>query len=248
MEKFAVITGVSKGLGRALSEEFKKHGYKIIGISRNRGEANPDYFIPADLTKKEDIDRIFTEITKITDKVDVLINNAGIGIYEKWENISEEDLRKVFELNFFAVVFLTQKLLPLLKKSKGTIINVSSVAGKIYVPYMGAYCTTKYALNAFSDSLRAELQKDNVHVLNLIVGRISTGFSSRALGSRKPPETPAGSATPEDFAKAVYKAFIQKKREITYPWWYKPLIWLANKFPSIYDSKVLEKWESQDSV
>lgn len=248
MEKFAVITGVSKGLGKALTEEFQKHGYKIIGISRNKGKANPDYFIPADLTKKEDIDRIFTEITKITDKVDVLINNAGIGIYEKWENISEEDLRKVFELNFFAVVFLTQKLLPLLKKSKGTIINVSSVAGKIYVPYMGAYCATKYALNAFSDSLRAELQKNNVHVLNLIVGRISTGFSSRALGSKKPPETPACGATPEDFAKAVYKAFIQKKREITYPWWYRPLIWLVNKFPSIYDRKALEKWESQDSV
>ncbi len=240
MKKVAVITGVSKGLGKALSDVFKKNGYTVIGISRTYCD-NADVSIQADLSDSKDVERAAEEINKNTDKIDVLINNAGVGLYESWEEMSMKDLRKLFEVNFFSVVYLTKILLPQIKKSKGSIINVSSVAGKLYVPYMGGYCASKYALNAFSDSLRAELIKDNVHVLNLIVGRINTGFSSRAMGSKKPPETPFGS-TPEKFAEAVFKAYKNRKREIVFPGWYKYFIWLSKLFPDIYDKKAYEKW------
>ncbi len=242
MDRVALITGVSKGLGKSLALEFKKHGFKICGVSRTKPDINIDLYLQADLTQKEDINRVYNRFFENFSRIDILINNAGIGIYESWKDIKEEDLRKVYELNFFSYVFLTQKFLDNLIKTKGTIINVSSVAGKLYVPYMGAYCSSKYALNAFSDSLRAELKPYGVHVLNLIVGRINTGFSTRALGSLKPPSTPF-SQSPENFAKAVYKAYKKRKREITFPFWYKFFIFFGNLFPNLYDSLALKSWE-----
>ncbi|SNZ02256.1 Short-chain dehydrogenase [Persephonella hydrogeniphila] len=239
MGKTAVITGVSKGLGKALSQKFQSEGFKIIGISRNLPEFPLYRFIQADLT---DINRLLEIKEELKEeRIDLLINNAGIGIYESWEDMSIEDLKKVFELNFFSVVYLTKLLLPKLRESRGSIINVSSVAGKLYVPYMGGYCASKYALNAFSDSLRAELRKDEIHILNLIVGRINTGFSIRALGSKKPPETPFGSS-PEKFAEAVFKAYKKKKREIVFPGWYRYFILISKLFPSLYDRISYEKW------
>ncbi|NPA17373.1 MAG: SDR family NAD(P)-dependent oxidoreductase [Aquificae bacterium] len=179
-------------------------------------------------------------------KIDVLINNAGIGLYESWEEMDMADLRRLFEVNFFSVVLLTKLFLPHLKEKKGSVINVSSVAGKLYVPFMGGYCASKYALNAFSDSLRAELLNDGVHVLNLIVGRINTGFSSRAMGSKKPPDTPFGDS-PEGFADAVYSAYLKRKREITYPRWYRYFIWISRLFAPVYDRIVLKKWTHSSS-
>ena len=243
MEKVVVITGVSKGLGKALAEEFKSNGFTVVGISRSEVDF-VDFHISTDLTNKEDIRKVQEEVIKKFNKIDVLINNAGVGLYDSWENMKEEQLRYMFELNFFSVVNLTKQFLPYLKKTKGSVINVSSVAGKMYIPYMGGYCATKFALNAFSDSLRAEIKTEGVHVLNLIVGRINTGFSSRALGSKKPPSTPSLGASPNKFAKSVFKAYKNKKRELTFPVWYKPLIWIANLFPNLYDKITYKKWNS----
>ncbi len=240
MEKTVLITGISKGLGKALAVKFKKEGFNVIGISRSQPDFPVDGFYRADLTDFYQVERVSREILKDWN-IDILINNAGVGIYESWEDMSINDLRKVFDLNFFSVIYLTKLFLAEIKKRKGSIINVSSVAGKVYIPYMGGYCASKYALNAFSDSLRAELLEDDVHVLNLIVGRINTGFSERALGSKKPPSTPFGSS-PEKFADAVYKAYIKKKREITFPGWYRFFIWFSKAFPSIYDRLSYKKW------
>jgi short-subunit dehydrogenase len=110
---------------------------------------------------------------------------------------------------------------------------------------MGAYCASKFAMNAFSYSLRAELKEYDINVLNLIVGRINTGFSSRALGSMKPPDTPFGGNI-DKFANIVYKAYEKRKREIVYPYWYKFLIIFGNLFPDLYDKISLKMWERKD--
>ncbi len=242
MDKVILITGVSKGLGKALAKKFKEEGFSVCGVSRSIPDFDIDYHIQADLTLKEHIDKVYSLFFKRFNRLDVLINNAGIGLYESWKDAKEEDLRTLCELNFFSYVFMTQKFLDALIETKGSIINVSSVAGKLYVPYMGAYCASKYAINAFSDSLRAELKPYGVHVLNLIVGRINTGFSKRALGSKKPPETPF-SGSPEKFAEVVFKAYKKKKREVTYPFWYKFFIAFGRVFPDVYDYLALKSWE-----
>ncbi|WP_457640283.1 SDR family NAD(P)-dependent oxidoreductase [Persephonella sp.] len=242
MDKTVVITGVSKGLGKALAEKFRKEGFTVVGVSRSKPDFPIDSFVQADLSKQEEVEKAYRKVMEITDRIDVFVNNAGIGLYESWEDMDIDELRKLFEVNFFSVVLLTKLFLPALKESKGCVINVSSVAGKLYVPYMGGYCASKYALNAFSDSLRAELQDTGVHVLNLIVGRINTGFSSRAMGSKKPPDTPFG-ASAEKFAEAVFNAYTKRKREITFPWWYAPFIMVSKLFPKIYDRTAFKKWQ-----
>jgi len=243
MKKVAVITGVSKGLGKAFAEKFKREGFLIAGISRSKPDADVDIHFSFDLVK-EDKKRIIESIIKETNRIDVLINNAGIGLYQDWEKTKEEDLRYLFELNFFSVVSLTREALPHLEKTRGTVINVSSVAGKIALPFMGGYCSSKYALNAFSYSLRGELLKRNVNVLNLIVGRINTGFSSRSLGSLKPPETPFG-GSPEKLAEKTFRGYIKRKREIVYPGWYRIFILLYSIFPDLFLEKAFKKWKKQ---
>ena len=240
--RVCVITGASKGIGKAMLERFKREGFFTVNISRSES-TGADLNVKADLSIKEQREGLIEGILQKTERIDVLINNAGIGIYENWENMKEDELKKVFELNFFAPVDLTRQAVSFLKESKGAVINVSSVAGKLYVPYMGGYCATKYSLNAFSDSLRAELKPYSVNVLNLIVGRINTGFSSRALGSKRPPETPfTGSA--EKLADLTYRAFVKRKREVVYPAWYRLFIALAKTFPNVYDTLALKSWKS----
>ena len=241
MKKVAIITGASSGIGYALAEKFKQEGFYIVNLSRRECDL-ADLNIKVDLTKQEDLSLALGNLLNKISRVDVLINNAGIGLYESWEDMNIEDLRYTFELNFFVPVVLTKALLPMLKETKGTIINVSSVAGKLYVPFMGGYCATKFALNAFSDSLRAELKPYGVHVLNLIVGRINTGFSKRAIGTKPTPSTPSLGASPEKLANKTFEAYLKKKREITYPLWYKYLIYLVRLLPSIYDEVALRKW------
>jgi len=242
-KKVVVITGVSKGFGQAFAKKFKKENFFVIGISRGKPDFEIDLFISVDLTDIEQRDSIIPEIIKTTGQIDVFINNAGIGLYDKYENTTEDELRNLFELNFFAPVALGKQAIPYLKESSGTLINISSVAGKVYVPFMGAYCSSKFALSAFSDTLRAELINTNVKVLNVIAGRINTGFSSRALGSAKPPETPFASS-PEKLAKSVFKAYKSQKREIVFPFFYKLVLPLFKIGGRLYDKISYNKWNS----
>ncbi len=238
----AVITGVSGGFGQAFTRIFSENGFEIIGISRHKPETSIGQHISADLTDSTAISSIAKQIRRLTDHVDVLILNAGVGLYNSWEEMDISELRTLMELNFFAPVILVRGLLPSLKKTNGTIIAVSSVAGFLPVAYMGAYCASKSALTAFSDTLRAELSGTGVHVLNLMPGRINTGFSTRAFGSRTPPETPfAGS--PEKLAKATFRKYKKNKRQLVYPKWYRILPFFRHIFPGFYDKLSHGKWK-----
>lgn len=240
MKKIAIVTGSSKGLGLALVRELKHHGYFVVGMSRSKGGDESDHFIQGDITDAETQDTLLLETLKYYQRIDLLVNNAGSGMYESWEEGSTADLRGMFELNFFAAVSLTQKALAELKKSGGLIVNVSSVAGKIALPFMGGYCATKYALNAFSDSLRAELHGSGAGVLNLVVGRVETGFSMNSSGDKKPPHTP-GKADAADYAKKVMAAISKRKKEVVFPGWYRGVILFYTFFKGFFEK--LAKWK-----
>ena len=167
----AVITGVSSGLGKAMAEYFTKQGVTVYGICRSAPELPPGAeWIRADITKAEDRRMIRQTLEEKGVKPDILINNAGKGIYATWEEMPESDLREVMELDFFAPVALTKELLPLLAETEGTVINVSSVAGRIWVPCMGGYCAAKAAVAMFSNSLRPEIAKYGIRVLDVAHG------------------------------------------------------------------------------
>lgn len=239
----AVITGASSGLGRALAQCFHHNGFRVIGISRSQPDIDLDLWICADVTNPEDRARAVRETEKFAGRVDVLINNAGKGLYDTWEESSMEELKALFELNFFAVAGMTQAFLPLLKKSRGTVINISSAAGRIWVFCMGAYCASKAAVSMFSNSLRGEVARYGVRVLDVSPGQINTGFSSRSFGHRSPPDSPGRSAGPEGFAKAVYRAWKRGRKSMTYPGWLGAALFAVRYFvPGLYNRFSLKMW------
>ncbi len=239
----ALITGASSGLGEALARKFHTKGITVVGVSRHKPEVVSGQWVQADITKPSDREKLLKTLTNKFGRLDVLVNCAGKGSYATWEELAESELRDIFELNFFAVANLTQELLPLLKQSQGTIINISSVAGKMHVPCMGAYCATKFAVCAYSDSLRAEVKTYGVNVINALPGRVNTGFSTRAVGLRKPPETPNGGTNATTFADILYRGWRKRRKNVFYPRWYRLVIWLARTFPGIYDYGNIKIWK-----
>jgi short-subunit dehydrogenase len=238
----AVITGVSSGLGKAAAVEFMRHGIKVAGVSRSKPDFEPDQWIEADITTPEGREQVLKQTTEKFGRVDLLINNAGKGAYSTWEELSERDLRDIFELNFFALNAMTVMLLPLLKESKGTVMNVSSIAGDLYVPCMGAYCASKSAVTAFSNTIRPEVQRYGIKVIDVAPGRIDTGFSSRSLGNRQPPHSPGG-GSPEAFASALFKAWRKNCRSLIYPGWNRIAVPMLKIFPGIYDRLSIRIWK-----
>jgi len=246
LKKTVLITGISKGLGKALALEFQKKGFQIAGISRTKPDFEIDFFYPADITVKEEREKSFSQIIEKCGNLDVLINNAGIGYYEAWEKVNETDLKKTFDLDFFSLVWMTQLSLPYLKKTKGTIINISSVAGKTVLPYMGPYSAVKSAVNYFSDSLRIELKNKGVKVLNVCPGRIKTGFGERVLGSRNTTPSTPFKADSSVFAEKCFKAYQKNRRELIFPAWYRFFIGFTKIFTQWYEKISLKKWNKDE--
>lgn len=243
-KKIALITGASKGLGEALGKIFLANNFFVIALSRTPPHWNPSLWIEGDITDSATIQHT-TETLFHLDRLDVLIHSAGIGLYEKIENCQKDDLKILFHLNTIAPFTLTAPLLPLLEKTQGSILFLSSVAAKISIPYMGAYCASKSALDVMITSLRAEIASRPIHILNLTIGRINTGFGSRVLGRKDSPKT-LGITTPESFSEAVFYAYIKKKRALTYPYWYKGIIFLWKFYPPFFENLALKKWEKRE--
>ena len=241
-QKTAVVTGASSGLGRAMARKFKSEGFYVVAVSRKAPEDGVcDAHISADLTDERSLAQAAEEINKL-ERVDVFINNAGIGAYAKWDELKEDELRKLMELDFFAPVLLTTSVLHKLRESRACVVNISSAAGLLPVACMGAYSAAKAALRMFSDTLKVE--ERDLHVVTVFPGRISTGFGSRACGCREVPNTPShGSETPEELAKRVYKAYRKRHRKLIYPFWYKFVISLMLKMPSVYERGSRKVWK-----
>lgn len=238
--KTAVITGASSGLGAALAKEFKSQGFLIVAVSRTAPAPElHDVFIAADLADRVSLQSCLDQLKSQCPQIDVLINNAGIGIYESWDNIAETDLRREFEIDFFAPVEMTRQLLPQL--AGGSVINISSAAALIPVACMGSYNAVKAALRMYSITL--QMERRDLHVLNVCPGRINTGFSKRALGTRKVPSTPGSSAAgTEDFARKVFQSYQKRKRELIYPWWYTLAAVFCRHFPGLAEKLNRKIW------
>lgn len=244
--KVALVTGSSSGLGLAVAEELQKNNFRVIGLGRKKPEGVDDRdFIVCDLADISALEKVPEQLALRTDRLDVLINNAGFGGYATWEELPPAELRRMFEVDFFAPVRLAQLLLDTLSRSQGAIVNISSVAALAPVPCMGAYSAVKAALYSFSQTLRAEASLKNVRVITVCPGRISTGFSSRAIQLRECPETPGNRVDPAKFARSVVKALKRNKRQLIYPNWYRLFIAFTRIFPALYMRLALRVWKLQ---
>ena len=243
-QKVALVTGSASGLGLALTNELVKRDYRVIGLGRKKPESVAEKdFITCDLSDPAAVENIPAMVAERTDHLDLLVNNAGFGGYAAWEELPAAELRRMFEVDFFAPVRLAQLMLPLLAASRGDIINIASVAGISPVPCMGAYSAVKAALKSFSQTLRAEASLQGIRVITVCPGRISTGFSSRAIRLRECPDTPGNNVDPTNFARRVLKALNRNQGILVYPGWYKLFNAFTNTFTDLYMRMALKVWK-----
>ena len=164
MKKIAVITGGSSGIGLSLVKLFVKNGYSVYELSRNGVPNEGVVHITADITDCNSIKAAFERIADEMDHIDVLVNNAGMGISGAVEYTQLEDAQRLFDVNFFGMVRTVQTALPLLKAGKGRIVNVSSAAAVLSVPFQTFYSSSKAATNAYSLALANEIGRFGVSV------------------------------------------------------------------------------------
>ena len=176
-KKVVLITGVSSGIGLDLAKLFIKNNFIVYGASRNDFAMENLNHIKCDVSSLNQCKNAIEKIIEKEGKLDILINNAGIGTSGSVENTSEEDAKKIFDVNFFGTFFMCKSALPYLRKSKGRIINVSSVASKFFIPFQGFYSATKASVDAISSAMRAETKPFGVKITNVHPGDTKTSFT-----------------------------------------------------------------------
>ncbi|XP_039292780.1 dehydrogenase/reductase SDR family protein 7-like [Nilaparvata lugens] len=255
--KVVLITGASSGLGEALAHSFYKAGCKVILTARREKElarvkndllslhptvpTYPPVALLLDISKLEDIPKYVSEVLAIHKNVDILVNNAGISYRGDVMSTKLEVDEQVMAVNYFGTVALTKALLPqMVEGNGGHIVAVSSVQGRIAVPHRSAYAASKHALQAFFDSLRAELAGSNVKVTVVSPGYIKTNLSLNAVtGSGEVygemDETTASGYSPEMVANKIVVSVAKQKNEVVIaPLSARIGIGLRTVLPSLY--------------
>lgn len=196
MSKIALVTGASSGIGKDIALYLSKSGYTVYAGAR-RVELIKEYSTPSivpvtlDVIKDESIDSVINLIEKSEGRIDLLINNAGYGIYGSVEGLSINEARKAFDVNLFGLAMVIQKVVPIMRREgSGTIVNISSLVGKVSMPILGWYSATKHALEGLTDALRLEVKPFGINVSLILPGTINTGFEDVAMNTLKKSDDP----------------------------------------------------------
>lgn len=187
MKKVILVTGASSGIGQDAALRLIDEGHIVYGAARRLVQMKPivdrgGHAIEMDVLNELAIDKTIDQIMAEQGRIDVVINNAGYAVWGAVETVSMDDARRQFEVNLFGLASLTKKVIPLMREQKsGKIINLSSMAGRMYTPLGAWYHASKHALEGWSDCLRIELKAFNIHVVLIEPGAIFTEFGSVML-------------------------------------------------------------------
>ncbi|MGD2295600.1 MAG: SDR family oxidoreductase [Candidatus Aminicenantes bacterium] len=250
-----LITGASSGIGKAVAFEFARRGAKLTLASRRLDalknlvkeiqSAYPDTPQPmtaqCDVTRRKDVKRMVKETARRFGGIDVLVNNAGTGVYGNVELTTLEDFRAVMEVNFFGAVQCMMEALPFLKQAeKGLVINIASVAAKHGVPYLGAYGASKAALAVVSQSFRTELKESGVSLMVVYPSYTQTDFfkNEKKVGGARRFHGPY--ASPLNVARAIVRAAESGKKNLVLSLEGKALTISQSVFPRLVE-KVMDR-------
>ena len=177
--KVALVTGGSSGIGLEISRSLKKKGYTVYEMSRRAGGPKGIKHIVADVTDEAQVQAAVAQVLDNEKHIDLLVNNAGFGISGAIEFTETEDARKQLDVNFFGMVNVTKAVLPAMReRGKGRIVNISSVASPIAIPFQAYYSASKAAIQSYSLALLNEVKPFGVKVITILPGDIATGFTS----------------------------------------------------------------------
>jgi NAD(P)-dependent dehydrogenase (short-subunit alcohol dehydrogenase family) len=243
----ALVTGSSSGIGFETALLLSKSGFHTYASMRNLEKSKniteiasteklPLQVVQLDVNDDRSVKDAIDKIVAEKERIDVLVNNAGYGLFGSLEDISIEEIKAQFETNFFGVIRVTQQVLPVMRKQKsGTIVNVSSVGGRIGVPILSAYQSTKFALEGLSESMLYELEPFRIRVVIIEPGFIRTNIINSSTSAKKAldPKSPYfslmqkvenhfksmmenESSPPEEVAKVILQATTSENPQLRY--------------------------------
>ena len=247
--KVVLITGASEGIGAACAAEFARAGARLSLTARSeerlRIAGGPEALItPGDLNEEDTRRRAVGRTLERYGAIDVLINNAGAGLYCPSWRAPMEETRRLMELNFFSLLGLTQLVVPHMQRQKsGMIVNISSIGGKLTLPWMTLYSASKYAVCALTEGLRMELRRDRIRTMLVCPGYVKTGFQQHAYAGQAPPKVvraKRAAITAEECATAIRRGVERDARTILAPRVGWMLVGAARLFPSIFEARMAE--------
>lgn len=246
-KKVALVTGSSSGMGFTTAVMLARAGIHTYASMRNLKKSKtitdlankenlPLQVIQLDVNDDKSVKDAIAKIVTERERIDVLVNNAGYGLFGSIEDVSIEEMKAQFETNFFGVMRVTQLVLPIMRKQKsGTIVNVSSVGGRISLPVLSAYNSTKFALEGLSESMSYELEPFGIKVVIIEPGVIRTNIMNSSIFAKKAqdPKSPYfsliqkvesnfksmmenKSSPPEEVAKVILGALTSKNPQLRY--------------------------------
>ncbi|MBV8205267.1 MAG: SDR family oxidoreductase [Acidobacteria bacterium] len=253
--KVAVITGGSMGIGEAIARVFVSEGAAVALTSRDQhraeaareriaGETGKVLPVACNVRHRPDLDAVAEAAMSKFGRIDVWVNNAGHGLLDSVEQMKPADYRSLFDTNLFGAIEGMQAALAVMRAQRsGTIINISSVAGHIPVPYMAAYSASKAALNVIGRAAAIELRNSGIHIMTVCPGYIATDFPVNATRGtdqwRLSPSQPRNrSVPPEVVALATLNGYLKKRREVIVPSYYRAFIALYRTVPAIIESSM----------
>ncbi|WP_417885657.1 SDR family oxidoreductase [Zunongwangia sp.] len=233
-QKIVLITGASSGIGRAVGNYLQQRNFKVYGTSRNSsGKSSNFSLIDLDVTNEDSIFKAINLVLKKEARIDILINNAGVGITGPIEETPTEQIRKAFETNFYGPLNVSKAVLPAMRKQGGGIIvNITSIAGYMGLPYRGIYSASKAALEIATEAFRIEVKEFNIKMTNVAPGDFATNIAAgryhapviknspyeKAYGNtlKLMNEHVDGGKDPEMMAKAIFEIISEKNPKTHY--------------------------------
>jgi short-subunit dehydrogenase len=243
-----LLTGASSGIGAALARRLAQEGARLVLASRNRerldavagsirAAGGETVVAPADVTDPAQRARLVETAVAALGGLDVLVNNAGVGAMGWFADASEERLRRIFEVNFFAATELTRLALPHLRGGRNPmLVNVSSALGRRAIPGGSEYSASKFALTGWSEAVRPELARQGIHVLVVSPGTIATAFKENLLEEHFLLNWQTRRGMPADrCARIIVTAMKRRRNEVVITAGAKLLLWLNRLSPRLVD-------------
>jgi short-subunit dehydrogenase len=249
-----LITGGSEGIGAACADLFARKGWRVSAVALPSDGfeeiARPGVLpITGDICD-ESVRKMAVEKTlERFGAIDVLINNAGVGLYAAPSDASIPLTKRLFDVNVFAPLALAQLAIPIMRRQgRGTIVNLGSVGGRVALPWSVSYTASKFAIHSVNDSMRRELRRDGIHVMKVCPGIVATKFRENVLGGVAPPEVSAIQrvVTPQEVAAAIARGIERRKRTIYVPQVARLFMAMEICAPWLMDWYVDTKWRKRE--
>ncbi len=262
MAKTILITGTSSGIGRATALHFAKKGWNVVATMRDPRKADPVLQHPQislfalDVTNADSIAQAIADTLNRYKKIDVLLNNAGYALFGPIEASDDKQIQQQFATNLFGLIRVTQQVLPVMRDAgEGLILNVSSIIGRMALPYASSYIATKFAVEGLSESMRYELEPFRIRVKLIEPGSVSTEFGKGSMQTAvsDPYRTSmakfmgvfaksnSAGATPEEVAKIIYRAANDSSNRLRYLAKPGPFFWMNRILPDAVWRRLLVK-------